>query len=243
MKLHTHRTAEAGNVLFYILIAVTLIAALSYAVANSGRGNVQQLSDERARLFATEILEYANILANAVAQTRLRGFNDTQISFENNEITGYANANCSSDVCKIFHPNGAGVTFSRPADEWLDTNFSAFLSYNDITFYSRACVESLTCDSDGIDNEDLIFFIPYVRREICLAINDLSGVDNPAGEPPLEVGCSGSGGTPFSGAYLEVTALKDAGNALNKNVGCFRHDAGCPVHPNSYHFYKVLISR
>ena len=75
-------SSESGNVLFYILIAVALLAALSYTVAQSTRGNVGQLSAERARLYATEIIENANVMSSAVSQLRLRGVDLDELCFD-----------------------------------------------------------------------------------------------------------------------------------------------------------------
>ena len=62
---------QNGNVLFYILIATALIGALSYAIANSTRGNSDQLTAERARLLASEIIEYAGTMEAGVTQLSL----------------------------------------------------------------------------------------------------------------------------------------------------------------------------
>ena len=74
--------SQSGNVLFYILIAVALLAALSYTVAQSTRGNVSQLSAERARLYATEIIENGNVISSAVSQLRLRGVGLDELCFD-----------------------------------------------------------------------------------------------------------------------------------------------------------------
>lgn len=49
---------RSGNVLFLILIAVALFAALSYVVAHSGRSSAGSTSRELAKLQAAQILGY-----------------------------------------------------------------------------------------------------------------------------------------------------------------------------------------
>ncbi len=235
-------TKQHGNVLFYILIAVGLMGALAYAVAQSGRSNVSTLTKERAGLYASEIIEYGYVLSQAVAQTRLRGYMDTEISFENDAIPGYTNPNCTEDECKIFHISGGNVHYLEPKDSWLDTSRSADLFYGRVTFSGGSCTESTTCYSDGQDNEDLIMFISYLDKDICLEINEKVGITNPSDDAPLDAGCSGTSNT-FIGTFSEGVSLKDVAGYLDKPAGCFRHDGGCTTTPNSYHYYQVLMER
>ncbi len=231
--------------MLYILIAVSLIAALSYAVAQSGRGNVQQLSQEQARLRAAEIIEYGNVLPNASSQLRLRGYSDAEISIENSVDAGHVNPGCTDNNCKIFHPAGGGVSYRTLAADWLDATFTASTMYGSMTFYARACVEGTGCEADGFDNEELMVFFPYLKKEICVEINDKLGITNPAGDPPVDADCSGAGNTQkFVGAYTQSDAVDVVGDHLDfKMAGCFQVAAGCATGPLSYAYYQVLISR
>lgn len=63
--------SNSGNVLFLILIAVALFAALSYAVTSSSRGGGIDAKKDSSELIASEIMNYVSSLEQAV--TRLRG--------------------------------------------------------------------------------------------------------------------------------------------------------------------------
>ena len=55
---------QSGNVLFYILIGVALLAALSFAVTHTSRGTLSHLTREQSNLLATEIIEYSTLLGS-----------------------------------------------------------------------------------------------------------------------------------------------------------------------------------
>lgn len=61
---------NSGNVLFLILIAVALFAALSYIVSHSTRGGGSDASDEKIKLVAAQMLQ--NGIATRLAVTRMR---------------------------------------------------------------------------------------------------------------------------------------------------------------------------
>ncbi|PJF37579.1 MAG: hypothetical protein CUN55_21350, partial [Phototrophicales bacterium] len=62
---------QKGNVLFLILIAVALFAALSYTVTWSGRANEGRLNKDRAELLAAEIIQYATQMEQAITRVRI----------------------------------------------------------------------------------------------------------------------------------------------------------------------------
>jgi hypothetical protein len=245
--------AERGNVMFYILIAVALLAALIFAVAQSGRGNIQQVSEEKARLFATEIIQNTGTMANGVAQLRLRGVRDTEISFDN-PVVSYPNANCTDDTCKLFHPSGAGLTYTAPDMQWLDQDAADATSFTDVgaiigQWYIpyNTCVWQVgtggdNCHADTTDNTELMVWLPWVKREICIQINELLGVPNPGGEPPSIGGTMINTIAPkFAGTY--PTGVHAHVQMPAKTSGCLYHSS-VPASPGQgYFYYKVLITR
>ncbi len=64
---------QNGAVFYYILLAVALIAALTYFVARDNRASVGLLSEDQARITANEIIEYGNTLASTVEKTKITG--------------------------------------------------------------------------------------------------------------------------------------------------------------------------
>lgn len=225
------RSAESGNILLYILIAVALLAALSYAVSRSNSGSTNQLNAERSRIAATEILEYATILGNAASQLRLRGCKPGEISFEG-AGAGYVNAATPGDnTCKMFHASGGGVKFQTPPQAALVNTLTPW------TFSADMEVEGIgsTCGTEACT--DLVAYIPGVRDSVCDAVNSLSSIENPT-ERPVQNDASYE---PFNGSYAYADTLGDqAGTAKlsGKAAGCFESTAD-----GVFIVYKVMLSR
>jgi hypothetical protein len=221
------RQNERGNVLLYILVAVALLAALSFAVAQSGRGNVQQLSAERARLHASEILEYANNINTAINQLTLRGCAENEINFENPTVSGYTNASASTDgFCNIFSVNGGGLNWVQQQESSKD---AANQYLPDYLFNATNNVAGL-----GSFSGELIMFA-QVNQEVCVALNTLMAID-PADPPEKEDGFSMHTSFKFTGGYSQVSSINAAYPGLP--TACFEHDAS-----DRYYYYKVLIER
>jgi len=245
-----HHNSQSGNVLFYILIAVALLAALSFAVTQSGRGSGKAISDERANLAASEMIEYSNTVASAVTQLRLRGCQDTQINFDNNVVSGYNNTLAPDDEsCNVFSLNGGGVQWRNLEAEWLDSAVSSSEDEYGVTLYTaKTCIDELgkgfvNCQDDTTEAAEMIMAMSYLKKEICININNRLNIGFKNDNPPLVLsGAWASGGRKFIGTNFNGgVRLTDSGTTFaGKSSGCFKVDT-YPV--TGYHFYKVLMSR
>lgn len=73
---------ENGNVLFLILIAVALFAALSYAVTQSSRSSSSDASRENARLIASNFMSLFSQIDSAVTRLQIsNGCTDDEMGF------------------------------------------------------------------------------------------------------------------------------------------------------------------
>ena len=233
LKQKSERQSERGNVLFYVMFAVALLAALSYAVSQSGRGSITQLNAEKARLLADEILQYGNVLASAAAQLRLRGCKDTEISFENPILTGtHINASAPPDkTCHIFDPAGGGVTYHT-------------FDVSGVTGTPRFQTGNQAITQIGMDNEaDLWMHITLDNSEsahmLCAQINDLIelGVENDTSTAAFEPFQNGTwADTDFTGSFPSAGAISNA-DLDGKTAWCAGHTT------DLVSFYRVLIAR
>jgi hypothetical protein len=161
---------ENGNVLFIILIGVMLFAALMYAITRSSTGS-QTISKEQAEVAADEIIDSFTAVKMAVA--RLRSLNacaDTQISFENAVVSGYANSNAPADKsCHLFDAGGAGL-------QWISPPAAANTSASIIYGGSSAIVGVVQAGNGPGDNKELLMFVPVNNVDICKSLNSRLGV-------------------------------------------------------------------
>jgi len=229
---------QSGNVLFIILIAVALFAALGFAVSQGNQNSGKTINEEQAGLYATEILEYAQSVANAVGQLRLRGCDETEISFENDIVSGYTNANAPSDnTCHVFHPEGGGLNWKiHPAEALASTT-----APNDSwAIYISNEIEEVGTTINEDESVDLTLFLKNLSLNVCLEINDLVNVQNTSGNPPTDSGVDDD----FIGTlnYADTVGDEDS-NLAGKKAACYE-DGGKTLTPaNQYLFYKVLIVR
>lgn len=92
--------AEGGGILVYIFIGIILFAALAYAFSKGVSSGGTNVGDKTAKLVATEILRDVQVLRDSVQEALAKGCSETEISFENDTVAGYAFA--TRDPCKIF---------------------------------------------------------------------------------------------------------------------------------------------
>lgn len=213
-------SSEKGSVLFFILIAVVLFAALSYAVSNMMRsgmsGGSTSISEERAQIYAGEILDYGRTVRQAVQSLRIsNGCRDTEISFENNIVAGYTNG--TNTDCQIFHGDGANIPWVSPAEDINDGSEWIFNGSNIV-------------DEIGTTLPDLILMLPNISTAICTEINTASGVSSIGTDATINF-------TQFTGSYVTAATVNFAdGNSF----GCLNFDNGGT---DELFFYQVLIAR
>jgi hypothetical protein len=246
--------AENGNVIFFILIAVVLMAALSYVFTQGTRTGQENIGAQKAGLAASEILEISARLQNAVRQLQINGCRDQEISFENSVVSGYENAFAPADeTCHVFAAHGANISWVRNIEPNLDSNHSGAPLYGEAYYPANLCVDGVgsntgpDCDSDGDSgSEDIVMIYPYLNREICLAINERLNIPAPGGQPPSDnffsSGLPQHDGTFADGQRIDSNT-SDAQDLRGRSAACITTPGGGGVPGGTYHFYSVLLAR
>lgn len=243
---------ERGAILIYIFIAVALFAALGFAASRGMRGNGgEDINREVMRLHASAILDYARGIESAVKKLKIEGVQESQISFENAFVTDYENAACADTSCRIFSPASGGMTYIAPDPDWLDTTQATRDHYGTWLFTGHTCISGLgsggnDCDSDATGtSEELIVFLPYIKRPLCVELNNRLGFGSKDADPAEQGGSAWDGTVTtakFTGTFADSAEL-GSGNAdfARIRTACFEGSASNPS--GGFHFYYVLQAR
>jgi hypothetical protein len=100
-------TNERGNALVYVLIAIALFTALSMTFGRqSGTDEVAVLSDEKADLYATQLISYAAQTKSVLDQMLFTGTDVDELDFMSSTDPSF---NIGPHIHKVYHPEGGGL--------------------------------------------------------------------------------------------------------------------------------------
>jgi len=152
-------SSQKGSAFFYILIAIVLLAALTYSVSRSSRTNTSIISEQQAKVAAQNIIEQGQTVSNAVQKLNLRGFDETQISFENLIDTNYTLASCTTTICRVFDIAGGGLNWFYPPENSNDGSTWIYTGQLPIRFNGLG------------ERYDLTMVLPNINQKTCQEIN------------------------------------------------------------------------
>lgn len=260
-------TQQRGNILFLILLAIILFAALTYAVNSGTRGGGKDAGGEKAKSAASTIVNHSTLMQQTVNRLMLtNGCKESELSFEDTYDTGYTNNARADGSCKLFDPAGGGLEYPVPDESWLDPSWKSVepAFYGKWFFFSAVCVNYLGgpggCSGNGLlTDNDLVVFLPFVTKSVCQSINDSLGIPPRSdGNPVMNGGDVLDFGNlyKFRGAFsgwgsnvtFHLTPSAYNGNTAtfyDKHYGCFEHSdsSSGPVSSNRFVFYQVLLVR
>lgn len=226
---------EQGSVLMWILVAVVLLAGLTFAMNQGSRTSTGMVTGQEARLAASEIIQYSSSVTQAVQKLLLRGCSESQLSFVN---TNWRRANGDSvmpenpsaaDGCGVFSSNEGGVQANIFPRNYFN---SQTLDSQQINFGSGG-IHILDIEEVGTELPDLMYHLPHLSKEICLQLNNSLGISNPGNEPP---NMTISGWTNYEGNITSSETLTTDSAIKGRTVFCAYDSAG-------YRFVSVLIAR
>ena len=180
-----NRHNERGNVLFLILIAVALFAALSYAVTQSTRSGSNDQSREQNLIGSAQVTQYPAGVRTALIRMVIGGvpaenlifdapsfFDSTTDATDTDNFIEDANDDTSDERSAVFHPAGGGAPYQLAQPEVM-----ASASQGEWVFTDRYDVVQIgrTVAASGQGNE-LIAFLPGITRGLCERINEEFGI-------------------------------------------------------------------
>jgi hypothetical protein len=239
---------QQGNVLVIILIAVILLAALSFAVTKGGQGGGGKniLSEGDIKIAVSQILKYAKSTEHAIKQLQLiNNCSENEISFENSVVADYT-TNPNSPVnksCHVFDVAGGGLTFLPVQNYGYDAS-----SYWQFT--GKAAVEEIGTEAPSWNSpfgSELVALMRVKTKELCMALNEELGVINYydhwllGTRPPYDP--ASPSGIPFIGAYIANVGIDGQYSELiGKKSACYQHNSNENA-PGYHYFYHTLIAR
>ncbi|GEM_PF-320810 len=238
-------SAARGNVLFIILIAIGLFAALAATVMNS-EGGGKDASEERGGLYADDLLLYANNVEQAVNRMLSRGMSESALCFDDATYPGgntdYEHAACATVTNRVFHPQGGGIKLEAINPSALDSKHSALTYYGKFLITGKTTVNALNSGSG-----ELIYFVPHIKKSVCLRINEIAGIAPVNGDAPMDdIQAFDETNFYFLGTFGAVRVISSdpsaPATAFNRTMfGCLKNEDW--PGPNNYSFYRVLIPR
>lgn len=236
-----------GNILFLILIAVALFAALSYAVTKSTSGSSGGIDREKAKLVAAELMQYAISVEVAIQRQVLSGkttFNELCFMDANIPGTHFYNAGtctAGTNEDRVFHSEGGGVNYLVPDPTWLDSQYSAHGQYGRINYTGTLRIIDV-----GTGENDLMMGLHHVKPEICKEINEAVGLPFPA--PGDYMCCGWDAARHFRGDSDGDWGTAGASGGFGDQDAVYRGNrTGCVLetdaNPDAYFFYHVLQAR
>ncbi len=245
----SNRAGERGNVLFLILIAVALFAALSYAVTQSTRSGSGDSSGEKNLIGSAQLAQYPAGVRTAVVRMILGGVPVEELRFDppSSYTTGDYSSNPELLKYNVFHPTGGGAIFQAAPADVLAPGFSG-----EWIFSSQFQIEGVgsTEASAGTTGNDIIAFLPGVTQSVCRKLNDELGIiDNTAtNKIPANLGGGmssyaepvGMGGISPNVTGINVSFVGTIGSTGPSLEG---QPFGCSMVGTTYVYYHVLVER
>jgi len=237
------KQTQKGNVLFLILIAVALFAALSYAVTQSSRSGGDS-GRETNILNSAQLAQYPNQIRTAVLRMIIDGRDITDVRF--NAPADFDDLGTNEEARGVFHPEGGGAVFQNaPADFMRSGGVN---TDGEWTYNMDFEVPEIGVSATGAGGNDLIAFLPGVTEAVCQRINAEAGISaNVSDAPPTTADLSATydlnmvdDGTTDYSITGNVTLTATPANSLDGHpFGCFENVADS----NTFVYYHVLNER
>lgn len=222
----------SGNILFMILIAIALLAALTYAMSGSMRGG-GNISDDQLRVKVDRLMMLASDIKTGVSTIYSQGVSESDLSFAHPSLTGYGTIG-SNNLVEIFNEDGGGVGSPEIPSGLNDGSQMEFYGHTRAPRVGQNTVA------------DLLLVVPNMTESACRAVNMRLGYTEVAPIPQDNDGdslCVYTGATGrFVGTFETVSPNQMDGGTPNMTI--LPAPFGCVTCESSqYHMYYTLLER
>lgn len=229
-----NRHLERGNALWFILIAIVLLGALTVLVTRGGSSVDQSGDVEQMRIKESQIMRYAKGIETAIQQMKLRGVSENQISFESSDTGGiYANAACTVDDCKVFDIGG-GQAYAKPPVGVNDGSEWIFTASNNVGTGTYP-----VGTSGARSGNDIVMLLANTNTALCTQINRDVGIGASIPQDTTGIITTEFTGT-FDNALMEIDGDPTPFELDGHQTGCF---TDTNANPDVTYFYYVILAR
>mgnify|MGYP000281739355 CR=1 FL=1 len=236
---------QRGNILFLILLAVVLFAALSYAVTSQRDGG-KNASPEAAKSQASALLQYGALVENTVHRmVMVGGVKPEHLDFKSAGISDSGlngNTNCLTSACKVFDPAGGGIKAQGTPLSAMGTTDVPFTAAGNELRYNVLLGEIKNL---GTSQPEILLLIRGLKPEICDAINVAEGVYTSTNSaiPTDTVGNTGTDYVGYEGnldpwPVLSGIAIGTDSRLFGRRAFCIRQSVS-----NGYYLVYAVYSR
>lgn len=226
---------ESGNVLFLILIAVALFAALSYAVTQSTRGGGGSSDSETTLINSAQITQYPASVRTAVVRMIIAGVAIDTLEFNPPaDFDDCSGAPATHSFC-VFHPDGGGATYVQAPNTLMVSGTPGIWHFNG----EFEIVDVGTSSAGSFDGNEIMAFLPGITSTLCDRINKELGI---SGDTQTNTNATSSYTADMDDTYALPTTEFVLGDAdtialQGQPFGCFRNQSG------DYVYYHVLLEQ
>lgn len=240
-KINAPKDEVKGNVLFLILIAVALFAALSYAITQSGRGGGSGISKENTQIRAAQAVQALAAIKAAAMRMVLSGVSVDDIKVH---TPGSVAEPCTdTDGTCLFTPDGGGATWPVFPDDTYNQELIAAINLPAINLgKAKATSAGDACGSSdcpgsvagiGTALPEVGIGLAAITESVCAAINKGLGRSSIPVQDPTDFAANfGSGYVTFTATPGEEALCVDISEAAFGNPAA-----------GFYIYYQVLIAR
>jgi len=226
---------ERGNALWFILVGVIMLGALTMMLSRSGSSVDQSGDVEQLRIKMSQVLRYGKSLESGIQNLILQGASENTISFENSETTtDYTNARCTQDLCMLFESGGAGLSYQSPPSGVNDGSDWIFTAANNVGTSTRP-----VGTHGARSGNDLIMLLANANSSFCKQVVKDVGIDASGTTPVDTTGISTAAFTgTYNNALVEIDGDPSPFELEGANAGCFTDD-----NSGIRYFYYVILAR
>jgi len=229
------RKGEGGNVLFLILIAVALFAALSYAVTQSTRSGGGDASKEKSLVSSATVTQYPASVKTAIVRMMIsNGVSVDSLLFDKPPYT-----NLTTDALKkaaVFYPDpGGGATYSTASADVGTTGAPLPWYFNGENEVKNIGTNPASGSVPTASSADVIAFLPDITKAVCDKVHEQLGMAKTYATLAANITDTNQAdpGIDFGGVIITSAVLD------GQPQGCFLLSTG----PDRYVYYHVLVER